>query len=156
MLCPLATTAIWLLGPYGWSFVVAAANAATVALSAVFEGVRDRPGHAAEAISISFAIVLAAAGPALVMGLSGRDGLGGGGSTAALFPGWMAVMVAPAMLVYGHAPSVSDGRLPAPVSADFLILFSAASMGVALAYAIWVELRPALRGGQDEPSPSAA
>jgi hypothetical protein len=141
LLCPLVSGGVWLLGPYGWSFVVTASNAATVALSAVFEGVRESPGRAAEAISVFLAAALAALGPTLAMALSGGEEAGGEGSVVAPYPAWIAVMLAPVMLIYDYAPAVRDGRIPAYVSADFLVLFSAASAGVAQAYALWVRLR---------------
>lgn len=138
-----------------WVFVVAASDAATAALYAGSPLIRQSPGHMVDALRFILCALLAAAPPALGIGAFER-GWGERILAAVVFyPAWLIVMLAPAVVVRHFAFQIDPARHGAHLSADFLVLFSAAATSIALCFSLWTRLRPDVYGPKAKVIPVA-
>lgn len=142
LVCPVASAVLLIAGDQVWGPLVSVSSLLTVALLENLEGVRATPGQVAEAIRLILAASLSAIAPALAMGLFERTWTAKAAAVAALYPAWLGVMIAPAVVVHHSSRHLDASLLSAHLTSNFLVAFSALATSAALAFAFWVRLHP--------------
>lgn len=149
-----AVAVLSLLGSLAWTTIVAASSALTILTFEMLPSLGTPRGYVAEAFCLSIAAALGAIPPAVSMAFSEWRARDRFASTAALYPLWLVVMLAPAGVVYQFSGALDPSLHRAHLAADFVMLFSASATAVALAYATWVRHHPdAVRRNDILPKP---
>lgn len=134
--------ALALLGSLAWPVIRGAASSLTILIFEAMPWIATPRGYVAEALSVALASCLGALPPAIAMGCSEWRPRDRFASSAALYPVWLAVVLAPAGVLYQFGSALESGLHPAQLAAEFAALFSAAATGVALAFTVWARHHP--------------
>lgn len=146
LLCPLVSAALLVAGREAWDPLVSVSSILTVALFETFDGLGESPGHVAEAIRLALAAALAAVAPSLSLAFAKRRWSDWAVTLVAIYPAWLGVMIAPAIVVHQSARHLDPSLQSAHLTADFLLAFSALATSAVLAYAFWARLNPHMYG----------
>ena len=151
LLCPVVSAALLFAGSGAWDTLVSVSSVLTVALFETFDGIGESPGHIAEAIRLGLAAALAAMAPSLSLAFAKRRWSDGALTLAAIYPAWLGVIIAPAIVVHQTARHLDPSLQSAHLTADFLLAFSALATSATLAYAFWARLNPHIYGSRPAP-----
>lgn len=136
---PLAVAA-FVLGLDGpWRLLVHVSDAITAWLYAVSPSIRENPGQTAEALRIVLGAALAAVPPSLAIVAFEPRWTEKAMGVIVLYPSWLLVSLAPAAVLHQFSHAIDPTRLGSHLSADFLVLFSAASTSIALGFSRWAQ-----------------
>lgn len=147
---PVAVAQFLVAAEIVWIFAVTASDATTAALYAGSPLIQQSPGHTVEALRFVLCALLAAIPPALGIGAFERSWRAWIFAAAVFYPAWLMVMLAPAIVVRHYADQIDPARHGVHLSADFLVLFSAAATSIALGFSLWTRLRPDVYGPKAE------
>lgn len=135
--------------------LVVVSDGVTASLYASSPVIKQSPGHTVEALRFMLGALLAAIPPALGIAAFERGWRERILGAVVFYPAWLIVLLAPAVVVRHFSLAIDPSRHGAHLSADFLVLFSAAATSIALGFSLWTRLRPDVYGPKAKVIPVA-